>query len=61
MLKSRSGKVSGMFIELSVQFGWGVGYMNKNSRQLGLKFNLANAKLNEGFERQTEDEDLLLL
>ena len=50
-----------MFIELSVQFGWGVGYMNKNSRQLGLKINLANAKLNEGFERQTEDEDLLLL
>ena len=59
MLKSRSGKASSMFIELSAQFGWGVGYMNKNSRQLGLKINLANAKLNEGFERQTEE--LLLL
>ena len=54
MLKSRSGKVPGMFIELSVQFGWGVGYMNKNSRRLGLKINRTNAKLNEDFERQTE-------
>lgn len=59
MLKSRSGKLPGMFIELSVQFGWGVGYMNKNNGRLGLKINHTNAKLNEGFERQTEE--LLLL
>lgn len=48
-----------MFIELSVQFGWGVGYMNKNSGWLGLKINLANVKLNEGFERRTEELPLL--
>lgn len=59
MLKSRCGKVPGMFIELSVQFGWGVGYMNKNSGWLGLKINLANVKLNEGFERWTEELPLL--
>ena len=59
MLKSISGDVPGIFIELSVQFGWCVGFMSRNRERLGLKVNFANAKLNEGFERQTEE--LLLL
>lgn len=59
MLKSKSGDVPGIFIELSVQFDWCVGYMSRNRERLGLKVNFANAKLNEGFERQTEE--LLLL
>lgn len=56
MLKSRSGDVLGMFSEFSiVQFGWCMGCMNGNREKLGFKVNFANTKLNEGFEKQTEE------
>lgn len=56
MLKSRSGDVLSMFSEFSiVQFGWCMGCMSENREKVGLKVNFANAKLNEGFERQTEE------
>lgn len=62
MLESRSGDLPGtvMFSEFSVvQFGCCMGCMSGNMERLGLKINFANAKLNEGFEGQTEKLPLL--